>query len=244
MMGGVSGIDKDVAVVAVDVFGTTVDWRTGLTRAVTEITAASGVSVDAGDLVDDWRGRYLPTVELIQRGELPWMNLDGVHRHSLDELLSERDLDAAFDEPERERLVLAWHHLPPWSDAAMGLARLRERCVVAAFSNGGFALLTTLVKSASLPFDCIVSAELFRCYKPDVRSYRAAARLLDQPPERCLMVACHAWDIQGARAAGLATAFVERPSEKGPHRKGDRPADADADIAVSSFEELADALEA
>jgi 2-haloacid dehalogenase len=111
---------------------------------------------------------------------------------------------------------------------------------VAALSNGGFALLTNLVKAAALPFDCIMSAELARSYKPDPAVYRTAARLLDVQPREMLLVAAHAWDLDGAREAGLRTAFLTRPGEKGPDRDAD--AGAEADLTVASFTELADVL--
>lgn len=123
-----------------------------------------------------------------------------------------------------------------------GLTRLGRRYVLAALSNGGFALLTHLVKSAGLPFDCIVSAELARVYKPAPGAYVTTAALLDVEPAQVLMVAAHRWDIDGARGAGLRTAFVERPLEKGPDRAGDRAADVVSDLAVPGFCELADAL--
>src|SRR5215207_2308616 len=132
--------------------------------------------------------------------------------------------------------------LPAWKDAHDGLSRIRERFILATLSNGGFALLTTLVKYARLPFDCILSAELARHYKPDPEAYQTAAHLLEVQPHQMLMVACHAWDLHGARAAGLRTAFIERPLEKGPEGRADRAADAPADIAVGGFDELAQVL--
>jgi len=122
------------------------------------------------------------------------------------------------------------------------LARLRGRYTVTTLSNGGFALLTNLVKAAGLPFDCILSAEVATRYKPDPVPYLTMARLLDVAPGEILMVAAHGWDLAGARAAGLRTAFVERPLEKGPLRTADTAADVSADMSVASFEALADAL--
>jgi 2-haloacid dehalogenase len=55
-----------------------------------------------------------------------------------------------------------------------------------------------------------------------------------------MLVAAHPWDLDGARAAGLRSAFVDRPLEYGP---GSEPrADPDADIAVGSLGELAERL--
>jgi 2-haloacid dehalogenase len=235
-------LGDEVSVLAFDIFGTTVDWRTGVADHVTRISTERGVRLDGGAFADEWRDRYLPAMATVRTGARDWCHLDTLHRESLDELLDLHGVAAAFDEAARAELVLAWHRLPAWDDAVSGLARLRDRYVLAALSNGGFALLTHLVKGAGLPFDCILSAELARAYKPDPAVYRTAASLLDVPPARVLMVASHVWDLRGAADAGLRTAFVERPAEKGPHRMADRVEDADSDLAVTGFHALADVL--
>jgi 2-haloacid dehalogenase len=222
-----------IRVLAFDIFGTTVDWRGGVAEQVRRVAAARGVEVDGGEFAEDWRGRYVPSMDRVRGGEWPWMNLDALHRRSLDEMLVERGIGDAFDEGARGELVRAWHRLPAWADSVEGLGRLATRYVLAAVSNGGFALLTNLVKAAGLPFDCILSAELARHYKPDPEVYLMVAALLDVEPGEVLMVAAHAWDLRGARNAGLATAFVERAGEEGT---------AEADLAVASFTELATAL--
>jgi 2-haloacid dehalogenase len=238
-----TGVDPaEIRVLAVDVFGTTVDWYTGVASQLAELFGSLGLAVDAGGFASAWRGRYLPSMRRVQDGARPWAYLDTLHRESLDDLLVEHGIADRLDESARRAAVHAWHRLPPWPDSAPGLARLRTRYVLAALSNGGFALLTHLVKAGRLPFDCIVSAELARSYKPDPQVYRTAAALLDVQPGQVLMVAAHAWDLAGAAAAGLRTAFVERPAEKGPHRSADRATDATSDLAATSFADLADQL--
>ncbi|TVT19157.1 haloacid dehalogenase type II [Amycolatopsis rhizosphaerae] len=232
----------DTEVLAFDIFGTTVDWYTGVAEQAREIFADLGIDADPGGFALDWRDRYLPSMARVREHERDWAYLDTLHRESLDDILAERGLSDAVGEAARARLVHAWHRLPAWNDVAEGLARLRSRYVLAALSNGGFALLTHLVKAAALPFDCILSAELAQTYKPDAKVYRTAASLLDVAPSRVLMVAAHGWDLEGAAAAGLRTAFVERPREKGPHRAADQAAGITADLKVDSFTALADAL--
>ncbi|WP_226366983.1 haloacid dehalogenase type II [Pseudonocardia sp. ICBG162] len=165
-----------------------------------------------------WRDRYLPSMAQVNNGDRDWAYLDTLHRESLDELLATHDVGDELGDAAREELVAAWHHLPPWPDSAETIERLRTRFRVVALSNGGFALLVALVKAAGLRFDAILSAELARAYKPAPGPYRTAAELMDVSPHQVLMVAAHGWDIDGARAAGLRTAFLARPGEKGPHR--------------------------
>jgi len=227
----------DIRVVAFDIFGTTVDWYTGVADQVATLLP----DIDAGDFAQRWRDRYIPSMDRVRSGERDWAYLDTLHRESLDDLL--RELDVKADDDTRDRLVRAWHRLPAWPDSVSGLARIRATYTTAALSNGGFALLTGLVKAAALPFDCILSAELARTYKPDAAVYRTAAALLDVAPEQVLMVAAHKWDLDGARAAGLRTAFVARPREKGPNREADRAADVECDLYADSFLDLANNLD-
>ncbi|WP_432846458.1 haloacid dehalogenase type II [Amycolatopsis sp. CA-161197] len=235
---------SEVTVIAVDVFGTTVDWRSGVIDGVAAIARNQEVELDCPALVDAWRERYLPAVGQINRGERGWANLDAVHRDALDECLEVLGVAGKFGAETRERMVRAWYALPPWPDAAEGLAELRRDFVVVALSNGGFAQLTHVVKGAGLGFDAILSAENVGAYKPDRRAYTNAAKLLDVEPRDVLMVAAHTWDIHGARDAGFRTAFVERPGEKGPDRPADAAATTDCDLSAVSFTDLAGRLRA
>ncbi|WP_405163461.1 haloacid dehalogenase type II [Nocardia sp. NBC_01499] len=231
-----------IQVVACDIFGTTVDWYTGVSEQAAEIFRAAGVDLDAEVFTNEWREMYSPAMQPVTDGERDWVYLDTLHRESLDSLLDRHGVGAALDDAARGRLVRAWHLLPAWPDSVEGLARLRQRYTMGALSNGGFALLTRLVKAADLPFDCILSAQLAQSYKPAPRVYRTAAGLLDVDPSHVLMVAAHTWDIDGAREAGLRTAFLERPREKGPRHKADRGEDTVSDLTVTSFVELAETL--
>jgi 2-haloacid dehalogenase len=231
----------DVHALVFDVFGTVVDWRSGVARDVARLLGdpVAG-TVDATAFANAWRGRYVPSMNRVRRGEQPWTDLDGLHRASLDDLLAEHGLP---DTPEdvRAELVLSWHRLDPWPDSVPGLTRLKAKRVITSLSNGNVALLVDMAKYGGLPWDTVLSAELFRHYKPDREVYLGAAELLALPPEQVLMVAAHVEDLVAARACGLRTAYVHRPGEGTPTRRP--PAsDPDADLNVSSLTELADQL--
>jgi 2-haloacid dehalogenase len=225
----------EVRALVFDVFGTIVDWRGGVAREVRRLLRG----VDAVALADAWRGRYVPSMEGVRRGERPLANLDALHRESLDALLADFGVDA--DEATRGELVLAWHRLDPWPDAVAGLTRLHARYVIAPLSNGNVALLVDLARHGGLPWDAVLSAELFGHYKPDPEVYDGAARLLGLAPERVLMVAAHTDDLAAARGRGLRTAYVHRPDEFGPDTTP-LATDPDADLNVTSLIELADLL--
>src|SRR5437588_8586347 len=164
-----------------DVFGTVVDWRGSLIAEGERLNRAKGLAVDWAAFADAWRGQYGPSMDRVRRGELPWTGLDALHRMALDRLLVDFGIDG-LTEAEKADLNRVWHRLDPWPDSVAGLARLRERFVVATLSNGSVALLVDIAKRAGLTWDCILSAELARAYKPDPLVYRTAAALLDCAP--------------------------------------------------------------
>jgi 2-haloacid dehalogenase len=217
-----------------DVFGTLVDWRSG----VAEAFRASGVAGDPEDLADAWRARYRPILAEVNEGSRPWGNFDDLHLVTLDDLLAERGIDLSVQ--ERRRLVGAWHRLDPWPDVRAGLEALRRRHVIATLSNGHVALLVDLARHGDLRFDCLLSAELARAYKPEPEVYLTAARLLGLEAGDLMLVAAHPWDLAGARGAGLRTAFVNRPLEQGPGSAA--RADPDADESVADLLELSERL--
>jgi len=221
----------DVRALVFDVFGTVVDWHGGVAREVRRLLPG----VDADAFATAWRWRYEPSMDRVRRGERAWAVLDTLHRESLDALLDEFGQDP--DEETRAELVLAWHRLDPWPDSVAGLTELRERFVAASLSNGNVSLLVDMAKRAGLPWDAVLSAELFGHYKPDAEVYDGAARLLGLAPEQVLMVAAHVDDLAAARQRGLRTAYVYRPHEAGP--RGAPPAsDPEADLNVASLTDL------
>ena len=227
-----------------DVFGTVVDWRGTIAREGERIGAEKGIQADWAEFADAWRGGYEPAMRRVRLGERPWEKIDVLHREILDGLLDRFGL-SGLTEGEKDHLNRVWHRLDPWPEAVAGLKRLRSRFVVASLSNGNMALLTNMAKNAGLPWDCVLSAELARQYKPNPHVYLTAADLLGLSPERVMMVAAHAHDLNGARSAGLRTAFVHRPLEFfffGPGRAPDVPPPGAFDVSAIDFLDLADKL--
>lgn len=190
-------IGAAVDAVVFDVFGTVVDWRTGVADAFQRVGTRAGHQADWPALATEWRSRYLPTLLRVVSGQAPWRPLDELHRAMLDNVLAEHGL-TRFTDTDRAELVGAWHRLNPWPDSRDGLSRLRETHITATLSNGGIALLIHLARAGGLPFDTILSAELIHSYKPDPKVYLMAAELLEVPPRRLLMTACHLEDLRAA----------------------------------------------
>jgi 2-haloacid dehalogenase len=114
--------------------------------------------------------------------------------------------------------------------------------VVTTLSNGNVSLLTNMAKHAGLPWDCILSAENVRRYKPDPAVYRLVPELFDLRPEEVLMVAAHEHDLQAAQKNGLRAAYVHRPLEHGPGKAAHVPPAGRYDIVATDFLDLASQL--
>jgi 2-haloacid dehalogenase len=99
--------------------------------------------------------------------------------------------------------------------------------------------MVRLAKFAGLPWDCVITAENARCYKPRPEVYRTAVSLLGLEPDQVMMVAAHNYDLRAARGEGLRTAFVPRPLEYGPGQTTDLALEADWDVVARDFGDLA-----
>lgn len=228
----------EVQALVFDVFGTVVDWRGSVIREGQLLGARKGYTVDWAAFADRWRAGYGPSMNKVRSGELPWTKLDDLHRMVLNELVEEFGL-TGMSEAELQHFNQAWHRLSPWPDAIAGLLRLRNDYVIAPLSNGNVSLLLNMAKNAGLPWDTILSAELSRHYKPDPEAYLKAAELFSLEPGQVMLVAAHPSDLRSAAEAGLRTAYVHRPLERGAERPTVPPARDEFDVFASDFLDLA-----
>lgn len=226
---------------AFDVFGTVVDWRSSVIRELEEFGRTHGVTADWSAMADGWRAGYAPAMNRVRTGELPWTRIDGLHRMILDDLLVGAGITGVSDD-DVDHLNRAWHRLDPWPDSVSGLTRLKERFVITTLSNGNMSLLTNMAKHAGLPWDAVISAELFRHYKPDREAYLGCADLLGVRPDELMLVAAHPSDLRAARNVGLGTAYVIRPVEHGPNQRPPAFDDGEFDFVATDFLDLADQL--
>jgi 2-haloacid dehalogenase len=230
---------RHVKALIYDVFGTCVDWRSGVARDVAAIAKAKGLTFDPIAFADAWRARYQPSMETVRSGQRPWTILDALHRESLVSLLPQFGLAGKLSENEIDDLNRAWHRLDPWPDTVPGLTRLKRKYIIAPHSNGNFALLLNMAKHAGIPWDCILGSETVKNYKPVPASYLEAVRLLGLKPENVMMVAAHNRDLRAAQALGLCTGFVPRPYEHGPNQTTDLAPDGAWDVVARDHEDLA-----
>jgi 2-haloacid dehalogenase len=231
-------IADNVRVLAFDVFGTIVDWHGSIMREV----RAMNLDVDPDKFALAWRAGYAPAMQKVMSGELGWTLIDDLHRMILDDILSQFGV-THLNEEEKRHLNKAWHRLDTWPDTVAGLTKLKSRYTICTLSNGNIGLLTNMAKRAGLPWDCILSAEVFRAYKPDPATYLGVARVFDISPGEVMLVAAHQDDLAHARAARLKTAYIERPLEFGPSNPKDISANPQNTLHAKDLIALADLLD-
>lgn len=224
-----------------DVFGTVVNWRDGISRDISIISDQKGVSLDPAAFADSWRAEYQPAMEEVRSGRRSFTILDVLHRENLKKVATDFGLGALSAEDE-DFLVTAWHRLPGWPDSSEGMLRLKQKFILGSQSNGNIALIVNMAKYANLPWDVVLGAEVVGHYKPQPEAYLNACTALGLATENCMMVAAHNDDLVAARAAGLKTAFVCRPTEHGIGQTKDLRAEQDWEFIAQDFNDLADKL--
>ena len=224
-------------ILAFDIFGTVVDWHGSIVRELELLYP----QVDGNAFALAWRAGYQPAMQRVRSGELGWVRIDELNRMILDAMLPTFGLEH-LSEAERQHLNRVWHRLEAWPDSVEGLLRLKTHYTLCTLSNGNIGLLTNMAKRAGLPWDCILSAEVFRAYKPDPATYLGVAKVFDVAPEQVMLCAAHHDDLAAARACGLQTAYIERPFEYGATQVKDISPKSGNDLHARDMVQLAELL--
>jgi 2-haloacid dehalogenase len=225
-----------------DVFGTVVDWRGSLIADFTAWGRTRGIDADWAALVDSWRGAYRPSMDEVRKHpERGFVILDTLQRQSIEPLAARLGI-TGLTAADFDYLTSGWHRLDPWPDSVPGLTRLKTKFMISPLSNGNVGLLANMAKRAGLPWDLVLSAEVFGHYKPDREVYVGAARILGLDPSEVMMVAAHNDDLAAAQSFGLRTAFIPRPTEYGPHQKKDFSPTGTWDYVAKGIDDLAGQL--
>ena len=216
-----------------DVGGTVFDWRGAIQKEVTRLAAEQEADVDVTQFATDWRKWMFATLARVRSGELSWRNADQIHRSVLDDVL-EKHSALMLSASERDEFNEVWHRLSAWPDAVDAIERLRGRYTTVVLTILSFSIVVDCSKYNGIEWDGILSCEFLGHYKTDPEAYLTALKLLRVEPSEAMMVAAHAGDLQGAKAAGLHTAYVHRKGESDVY-----PGSTDLDSASSEFDVIA-----
>ncbi len=229
---------SSVKALTFDVGGTVLDWHTGIAGQLAAFGERKGIEAPWPDVTNSWRRKSLVTMIGEREGALAGMNIDGVHRHVLEDVLREFGVEGLSD-GEMDALSAGWHGLSPWPDAPGGIARLREKFIVSTLTILSVSLIVDVSRRAPFTWDCVISCEMIGAYKPRPIVYETGAKLLALRPEECMMVACHNIDLNAARNSGYRTAFIHRPREWGHQDPPDPTPDPACDLVAGGLDDLA-----
>ncbi|MGQ0796920.1 MAG: haloacid dehalogenase type II [Methanobacteriota archaeon] len=187
---------------AFDVFGTLLD-PAALAKTLSDVTK------DPDGFAAAWRAKQLESTFLLAAmgRYVPFVD---VTRRAL-RTTAARWRVALTDE-RVDSLVAAWTRLPPYPDVVPSLERLRERVALAVLSNGDAEALGRALDHAGVGglLAPVVSAAEVRRFKPAPELYAHAAERLARPPHDVVLVSAHAFDVLGAKSAGLRAVWVNR----------------------------------
>ena len=231
-------------ILAFDVFGTVVDWRSSIAAESEGFLRQIGRSdLEPHAFADAWRFRYIGVMAKFAASGRSFTALDILHREMLDDTLRAEGIDpAGLDEGLLQDWNFAWHRLAPWPDSVAGLTRLKQGFPIVTLSNGNIALMLDMARRSGLPWDAILGAEVTRAYKPDPRAYLGTAEILGLKPAEICLVAAHHSDLAAARACGMMTAYISRPDEYGGRLAPDAGAAQDWNWTAESLTDLATQL--
>ena len=237
-------IGPDLHALVFDVFGTVVDWRSGVIREVTAFAHEHGLdTIDPAAFADVWRSHYVPSMQEVRSGRRPFTRLDVLHRENLEKTMTTFGVSvSSLPAAALQQLNLAWHRLDPWPDSVAGLTQLKARYMIAPLSNGNIRLMLDMAKRSGLPWDAILGAETARAYKPSPQAYLRTAEILDLRPDQICMVAAHNSDLAAARRCGMRTAFITRATEHGPKQNTDLVPEENWDVLAHDMLDLAHKL--
>ncbi len=228
---------SNVKALAWDIGGTIFDWHNTIKGEVSAIADAQGVELDAAAFTNMWRFTMFKRLQLVRRGDLPWLNADQLHRRVLDEVMDAHP-QFKLDMNERDELNQVWRRMNAWPGSAECLEALRSRYKVTVLTVMSWAIAVDCSKHNGISWDGILSCEFLGHYKPEPEAYQASARYLGLDISEVMMCAAHKGDLQAAARAGMPTAYVPVPGERGEGNDPDMSPDPSFTINATNFPDL------
>ncbi len=192
---------------AFDVYGTLVDPM-GMSRLLAQ---------DAGDRAEAvaalWREKQLEFS--FRKGLMKvYEDFGACTRQALRYAMASHKL--ALSDDRENALMAAYLSLPAFDDALPALKSLKGNYPLFAFSNGSYPALEKVLGHNQLleQFDGLVSVDDIKSFKPDPAVYTHARRATGAWDKPLCLVSSNAWDVIGARAAGLLAVWVKRDPDK------------------------------
>lgn len=222
-----SGKAPALPVIAFDIYGTVIDPE----GMIEHLKKAFGER--AKEAAQLWREKQ---IEFTFRRALmrKYVNFDVCTAQALTYVGTR--LGVALDDDEKRVLLKLYLRLPAFPDVKNAIGSLREAgYTLVALTNGTEESVRALLRNAGLIqyFETIISVDTIETFKPNPAVYEHLVRSVDRPKESVWLVSSNAWDVIGAKAYGLKTAWLRRD----PSRIFD-PWEFSPDLIVNNLEKL------
>ena len=233
-MADIKTLKDTIKVCMFDQYGTVVDMQGGLTKIAAPYLEAKGWKGKPNSFVTWWRRTHFENSMIDALLHKAHTSYREIGFRAVDHVLNRCDI--AHTDDEVRALVAEIEKLECFPEVPAALAKLQTTYKLVVLSNGDPDMLETAKTYHKVPFDRVISVAEANSFKPHVATYTKAAELLGLRVEQILFVANHAFDVIGAKAAGMKTAFInrrERPFERTPYQP---------DVTVKTMQDLADAM--
>jgi 2-haloacid dehalogenase len=231
----------DFKVLTFDCYGTLIDWETGILAGLEPLVARVSSPPDRAAILDAY-ARH----EAAQEAETPTMRYSEVLAAVHGRLA--REWGVEDDAAEAAAFGASVPDWPAFPDTPEALAYLKRHYALVILSNIDRASFAGSRPRLGVEFDAVFTAEEIGSYKPDPRNF---AFLIDRLAERgfaktdILHTAQSLYhDHVPARAAGLASAWIDRgqePGASGATLPPDGPAEALFDFRFRTLADMASA---
>ncbi|EDY36280.1 haloacid dehalogenase, type II [Aciduliprofundum boonei T469] len=212
-------------VMSFDCYGTLIDWEEGIWNTINKILARKGINKRRESILS-----LYAQIEL--RAEKEYKPYKEILKEVMDEF--GRVLGIELEE-EGYALVKSIPHWPAFPDAKDALMRIKEDFRITIISNVDNDIIEETIKNLGVDFDFIITAEMAKAYKPDLRVFKYAKDIMQVDKSNWFHTAQSIYhDIIPAKKLGVKTVWIKRRGFGATP-----PANAKADFNFLSLEDLA-----
>ncbi len=157
-----------------------------------------------------WFTKLLHT-SVIMGSMKTYKNFGELGKYTLDTVALEFDVN--LSDEEKAIILSSFKALPPHRDVIQAMKILRENGIsVIVVSNSSLEMIGLQLANAGIInfVDGYYSVDAVSRYKPFKEVYRYVADQESLKLEEVMMIACHDWDLFGAKKAGLKTGYIKR----------------------------------
>jgi 2-haloacid dehalogenase/putative hydrolase of the HAD superfamily len=225
-------LPKDIKWVTFDVYGTLIDWESGVYEAFQgEADRTDFALPDKATIIDLFNKHQ----EEIMGGSYE------LYAEVLRQVALRIAKDLEWDlEPSRTNFlpdsVIRWK---PFREANAALDRIAKKYQVGLVVNIDDKLLVASRRHIRSDFDIVVTAQQVRSYKPETAHFTETARRIGGKKGWMHVGSSYYFDVAPSIKSKLPTVWVNRKKEKAPDPKAKKP-----DLEVKNLRELADKLKA